>query len=360
MGTFGRDDAIMIFAFAVIITYVASLSAAVAAGYGNHLQDIPPDERPLAIFRTTLCSCLAVLTFAFPKVAIVALLERLLELHVVTRVIFWGLSVSLVACSVLLSIFWFVQCTPRAHQWDLQHVPGSCWDPSVVLNLSYFTGFYSGVIDVLFAVYPSFIIWRLQMPMYRKVVISASLGGGLIAAVAAFYKMTHVSELSEESKTDPTCRPSFFISFKAAYMRFHVLSAQANVATRPGANVPLLVWTSIEAQLLVITASIPTIGPFIRFARNRCRQYTSSGGLEGSTVVNKSYQTASRPRQHRSAFGSRSHAPHSEQDVLLVDIERSNPGSLPQVPDRTRAAHNEIWKETEVEVSHGTMDADKR
>ena len=208
VGTFGRDDAIILFSMAVVVMYVISLTAAVAAGYGEHLEEIPPEKRSLALYRVIVCSSIAVLTFGPPKLAIVSLLERLLELRAPTRIIFWSLSAVLMVSSVVLSIFWFLQCTPRAHQWDPVNVPGTCWSPNVVLYVSYAVGVYSGVLDVLFAVFPPFVIWRLQMSRGKKIFISASLGGGLIAAVTAFYKITTVKGLNEAAKSDPTCKCS--------------------------------------------------------------------------------------------------------------------------------------------------------
>ena len=208
VGNFGRDDWIILFSMAVVVMYVSSLTAAVAAGYGEHFEDIPPEKRSLVLYRVIVCSCIAVLTFGPPKLAIISLLERLLELRTPTRIVFWSLGAVLMTSSVVLSIFWFMQCTPPAHQWDPVNVPGSCWSPNVVLYLSYVVGAYSGVLDVLFAVFPPFIIWRLQMSRGKKIFISACLGGGLIAAVTAFYKLTTVKGLNEAAKSDPTCKCS--------------------------------------------------------------------------------------------------------------------------------------------------------
>ncbi|KAL9052602.1 MAG: hypothetical protein Q9162_005292 [Coniocarpon cinnabarinum] len=115
---FGLDDGLILFALLVQLAYVSTLTAAMSAGLGEHVYDIPQERLPLAGFRQVLASSIGVWTFALPKLGIVALLERLLSLRVWTRAIFWTLSLGLVACCGLLSIFWFAQCTPRAHQWN--------------------------------------------------------------------------------------------------------------------------------------------------------------------------------------------------------------------------------------------------
>lgn len=191
------------------------MTIAVEGGYGKHFKDLEPAQRPIAGHRAVITSAVAIQTFGLPKIAIICLLERLLKLRLPVRIVLWGLSVVLIISSLVLSIFWFVQCSPQAHQWDPINVPGTCWSPNVVLSLSYFVGIYSGVLDVVLAVYPPFIIWNLKMSRGKKIFISASLGGGLVAAITVFYKTTTIKGLSAAAKDDPTCRTFrfFFIFF---------------------------------------------------------------------------------------------------------------------------------------------------
>ena len=202
---FGLDDALIIFALLFQVAYVCALTVAVAAGTGRHFWTIPAERQPLALFRQLVASSISVLTFALPKLAIVALLERLLSLRPLTRIIFWTLSVGEVGCCLLAAIIWSVQCTPRASQWD-KSVPGHCWSPSVLVHLSYFLASFSVFLDFLFAVFPPFVIAKLHMPLYKRIAISVALGGGIFSAIVACYKISLISGLNAQSETDPTSK----------------------------------------------------------------------------------------------------------------------------------------------------------
>lgn len=84
-------------------------------------------------------------------------------------------------------------------------VPGSCWNPSVVENLSCFVAAFSAFLDFLFAVYPPFFLAKLNMPLHKRIVISLALGGGFVAGAVAIYKETLVAGISKAGKEDPTC-----------------------------------------------------------------------------------------------------------------------------------------------------------
>lgn len=204
--TFGLDDALMIFALAVVIAYVSVLSAAITAGYGQHTSALSPEQAVRAGYLAVVTSSISVTTFAWPKLAVVALLERLFPLKVWVRALFWTMAISLCGCSLLLSILWYAQCTPRAHQWNPTGVPGSCMPASVVGNLSYFVAAYSALCDLTWALYPPFIIVNLKLPTYKKILLCVTLGGGLVAAVCVFYKITLLTELNAEAKADPLCK----------------------------------------------------------------------------------------------------------------------------------------------------------
>lgn len=203
---FGLDDALILPAIIIQVAYVSLLSQAVSYGYGKHLWEIePPSGAVHALYYATVAQSLAVLTFAMPKLAIVALLERLLGLRLRTRVLFWSMAISLVIFCLALSASWYAQCTPRAHQWDRMNVQGTCWNPAILLNYSYFVGAYSAFLDLFWAVFPPFVVANLRMPLYKKNAISAALGSGVLACAVTVYKCSLLTEIGAEAKVDPTC-----------------------------------------------------------------------------------------------------------------------------------------------------------
>lgn len=56
------------------------------------------------------------------------------------------------------------------------------------------------------AIYPSFVLFRLQMSLRKKIALSAALGLGTIAAVCAMVKCAQIKGL--QNQADSTCNSS--------------------------------------------------------------------------------------------------------------------------------------------------------
>lgn len=193
----------MLLAFIACLAYSIAVSAAIQAGFGKHMRDIPPPQRSLALYRNMIQHAIGVWSFSLPKLSIAALLQRLLDLPTAVRLSFWTLSLIILAGSCALSIIWVNQCSPIARQWD-SSIPGQCPNTRVLLDVNYFVVPFSAFLDFLFAIYPPFIIARLHMPRYQRVMISVALSGGIVAGIVATYKTTLLAEISADS-SDATC-----------------------------------------------------------------------------------------------------------------------------------------------------------
>ena len=218
----------------------------VANGEGRHLNTITPEQGQRIAFLNVITNWIFPMTFSLPKLAIVALLERLLSLRKPARIFFWSTSILLLLSSFILSILWYVQCTPRSHQWN-PTVPGECWNPDVITNYSLYIAAFSAALDVLFALFPPFIIAGLNMSFHKRVIVSLVLASGLAAAAVVVYKTTILAQLSQEIKED-----------------------------RTWSGAPILIWTGIEGDILLVVASLPTIGPFVRLVREKVSRAITS------------------------------------------------------------------------------------
>lgn len=202
---FGLDDGLMALAFLACLVYSIAISEAIHSGFGKHLQQIPLPARSQALYSNMIQNAIGVWTFTLPKLSIVALLQRLLRLQTPVRILFWTSSVALLGGSCVLSILWVNQCLPAAHQWE-SPVPGHCPNRKALLYVDFIVNPFSAFLDSLFAIYPPFIIARLHMPIYQRVIISLALSGGVIAGIVAVFKSTLLAEISVGSNTDPTCK----------------------------------------------------------------------------------------------------------------------------------------------------------
>ncbi|KAI9709678.1 MAG: hypothetical protein M1828_002377 [Chrysothrix sp. TS-e1954] len=315
---FGLDDAIMIASVALLLCYVALLSVAISHGFGQHIANLTPEEAVPAGKYGIIASSLAVSTFAWPKLAIVALLQRLSPFGRGVAALFWVMGIGLTFCSLLLSIFWWAQCTPRAHQWDPVGVPGTCWNPNVLGNLAYFVAAFSAFLDIVWATYPLVIVHKLNMPLNKKIYICGALAGGYVAAIICIYKITLLPELDAEAKLDPTW-----------------------------ADGPLLIFTTVEAATLILMGSLPTIGPFIRFVLRKADPSESYGRSQPLSTrkpnTNSHFLSAA-----RSFFDkpSKSEILQSREDISRDDIHLVGVGSE-QFPGGKKPQPNEIYRSIE-------------
>lgn len=62
---------------------------------------------------------------------------------------------------------------------------------------------FSAFVDLYLAVYPSFVLFKLQMSLRKKIALSAALGLGTVAAVCAMVKCSQIKGLQNQS--DSTC-----------------------------------------------------------------------------------------------------------------------------------------------------------
>ena len=62
---------------------------------------------------------------------------------------------------------------------------------------------FSAFVDLYLAVYPSFVLFKLQMSPRKKIALSAALGLGTVAAICAVVKCAQIKGLANQS--DSTC-----------------------------------------------------------------------------------------------------------------------------------------------------------
>jgi hypothetical protein len=156
-----------------------------------------PEKLEQALFFTLLNFPFGILAFGLPKVAVVALLTRIMNPSRAHRWFLWGLSLLcllvLLGCAPML----FAQCTPSHSQWDLNFPPDQkkCWPKYVLVNYAIASGgrsYFSRVLettthrllalsaftDLYLAVYPATVLWTLQLNLKKKIALSVALGIG--------------------------------------------------------------------------------------------------------------------------------------------------------------------------------------
>jgi hypothetical protein len=97
------------------------------------------------------------------------------------------------ATSVIASlfVFWF-SCRPVAYLWD-RRLDGQCTiDPGPIAT---YAGTWSVVLDLWYAAFPWFLLWKLNMPRKEKWLIAGSMSLGVLAAACGIKRAIELRNL---------------------------------------------------------------------------------------------------------------------------------------------------------------------
>ncbi|KAJ5161242.1 hypothetical protein N7492_006634 [Penicillium capsulatum] len=298
---FGLDDWLIGVSMIFGLIFVATASVSVAHGYGQHTVNLSIEATEKSLFWNMISFIFGIISFAVPKLAVAALLHRILNPTMVQRIIMWTL-VSMVAAIGLANILIYVtMCTPPQGLWKPTMVlagEAKCRDIWILIDFATFNGAFSAFVDLYLAIYPGYIMFHLQMSLRKKIALTAALGLGSVAAATAMVKCAQIKGL-------------------------------ANQADGTYATVPLVIWTNVEADVVVIAACIPTLQPVLEIILRKFKLVSTgkSNYQSGSYQQSKSYgnQSGSRPLpSKRSTPFSRADSQESILDRAQLQITRTD------------------------------------
>ncbi|KAL8382626.1 hypothetical protein RB595_006418 [Gaeumannomyces hyphopodioides] len=288
------DDYITAFCLFIFAISCVLVTVAHSYGLGRRVDDIHPAENvKLALKWNVISSSVLIWTFSLPKFAVIATLQRILDFGIKTRVVFWSLAITSQGCIMSVSVFWFTQCRPIARQWD-PSVDGVCSGTKTFSDLGYFVSAYSAFLDIFFGLYPIPFIMRLSMPLKSRITVSTSLGLGVVACIVSIYKLMIFGDIFEIVAKDPTYPLPFLNMLGLA-----------------------------EGSILIICASVPTLGPLYRKARGKFTDRYGSGSGDSQVERKETMSSAV-----SSVAGGRAAEGHSNKnwsafnELKLDDPER--------------------------------------
>ncbi|KAK1756667.1 hypothetical protein QBC47DRAFT_319740 [Echria macrotheca] len=268
VGKLAADDYIVILCILLCICYVALAAVAISYGGGRHVATLEPYQVMNAVYYTVVSFVPGVTSFIIPKFAGVILLARLLNPRRVHVYIMWAISIVYLLLGAGMLAINFGQCTPAAAQWGA--VEGTCWDRQITVDYALALGVYSVLFDLYLAIYPTIVLWQLQMNWKKKLALSSSLGFGYCAGAVTIYKCTTLPGL------------------------LHLQDFTYAVDD-------VVLWTNIEANCVLIGTCIPTLFPLVKklfgstALGGSTPGYSSSrkktGGQDGPVVTIGSYPT---------------------------------------------------------------------
>ncbi|KAK4233520.1 hypothetical protein C8A03DRAFT_19421 [Achaetomium macrosporum] len=301
LGRLQLDDYLVVLSVIMGWASVAFSVMAVQSGNGKHFAILTTEQKSGAILWTMVGFCPGILSFGIPKLAVVALLSRLMNPSRIHKIFLWSLAtvclLSLLGCVVVL----FGRCTPARSLWDFDVVPEGCFDVWILVNYAIYAGTFSAFTDLYLAVYPAIVLFSLRMNLRKKLALSGALGVGSIATVVAIYKTTRLPGLAS---------PDF--SYDTS---------------------DLVVWTAVEGATIIIAACIPVLQPFKNGSYGPSKDYAGrSGGHDGGIELSHtSHNRSKRPVKDPNSltFLDETRA-GSEESILKNGQQRPE---LPVVPE---------------------------
>ncbi|CAG9978709.1 unnamed protein product [Clonostachys byssicola] len=264
---------------------VACVVLATEEGNGRHVDTLSAHEKERTIFWTLLASATATPGFGLPKIAVVALLNRLMNPAKWHAYFLWALSGTCMASLVGCIIFLYSLCTPVQSLWNVGCYAG-VWQArlTLIVGLSAFT-------DLYLAIYPATVLFKLQMNIRKKIGLSVALGIGSVATIIAVTKCTRLPALAEVD-----------FSYKTA---------------------DLVIWLVGEGTTIIVASCIPLLQPLVEFIFGR-RALSSSSDPSNFTPNRhtrgkKDLETGTRITNKRRSL--RRDANHDASDTELVEVE---------------------------------------
>ncbi|KAG7053147.1 integral membrane protein [Colletotrichum scovillei] len=284
---------------------------AVYSGIGKHLELLTLEQQQDGMLWTTAAQCPGIMSFGLPKLAVVSLLTRLMNPGIYHKWFLWWMGIW---CQLTLFVtvgLLIGRCTPASSLWDFS-IEGTCFSPDILINFSIYAGTFSAFVDVYLAVYPSIVLYRLQMPIKKKVALSFALGIGAISGIVAIYKTTRLPLLASEDYSYET--PD------------------------------LVVWTVIEGSTIIIASSIPVLHPLLELILKR--NPFSSARASRPTAKSSDNNTGSAPSNYRPSrvygnyeyeLGQRKARPKPRDDLGFTIVEGNSQENIVSGEGRSRA-----------------------
>lgn len=125
------------------IVYCAITTANIAIGYGQHAYVLEPSVVEEATFLNSLSFLFGIVSFSIPKLAVAAMLTRIMNPNFWNRLAIWGLTGLGAVISGICIIVLFTMCDPPRALWKTHLVKegkASCRDTWILINYAIFTG----------------------------------------------------------------------------------------------------------------------------------------------------------------------------------------------------------------------------
>ncbi|KAI1097191.1 hypothetical protein F4804DRAFT_328354 [Jackrogersella minutella] len=203
-------------------------------GLGKHIQTIESDYMSIIYFGkwVYICEFFSIMCPGFGRISFAFLLLDLTPPSKARRRFLWAIIFIQFVADVGTVIIIFAQCKPIEGFWD-KRIKATCWPADTQVYAGYLQGSICAAVDLALAIFPSSLFWSLNMHWKQKAFLSGIMGLGIFAMIASIMKTIYLREITATS------------------------DQSYNMAM-------LAIWWTLEANLVLIAVSIPTVRPILK------------------------------------------------------------------------------------------------
>ncbi|KAH6668390.1 hypothetical protein B0J14DRAFT_675210 [Halenospora varia] len=226
----GYDD------YAIILGWLLSIALSIACivhlyyGLGVHMWDVPVTTFSPPFWIVALIGGVFYgVSFMFVKMSLLLLYLRLSQ-YQTFRIMVYAAIITTVTYSLLGSFEFLFGCRPIAKSWDITITYGSCINPAKILAIH---GGLNIATDIAMLVLPVVMVRKLQLPRREKVALAGLFMTGTLVCIISIIRLKKVLILISASDT--------------TWLASDVLT-----------------WSTIEVNVGIICACLPSFKPFLR------------------------------------------------------------------------------------------------
>ncbi|KAK4641831.1 hypothetical protein QC761_504290 [Podospora bellae-mahoneyi] len=218
------DDHVLIASWIALALSCAFVSVSVTYGFGRSLSLFNFKNLNIYLLYCNLAGTFSILAACWSKTSFAITILRISNGWMKWLVWFIIVTVNL-SLGVAIALTWG-QCTPIAKIWQ-PNLEGSCWSKHYQVRYNIFTAIYSGAMDIVLALLPWRIIWKLTMNKKEKFGVLVAMSMGVFAGVTSIIKITQLPSISDASFTESTTQLA-------------ILAAAEGAITIVAASIPIL------------------------------------------------------------------------------------------------------------------------
>ncbi|KAJ3474785.1 hypothetical protein NLG97_g9696 [Lecanicillium saksenae] len=207
-------------------------------GLGQSITSLAdPDRISNTVKYVYLCEFFSIMCPCFGRISFALMLLSLTPPTVARRSILWAVIISAFIIDLGTLIISFSQCRPIAAFWDGRANP-DCWPKEVQRDAGFFQGSYGSAVDLMLAAFPASLFWNLKMSLKQRISLSGMMGFGVFAMAASIFKTVELQAITSTEN----------VTYEMAKLAIG--------------------WT-LEANFVLIAASIPTLRPILKTKKQR-------------------------------------------------------------------------------------------